>query len=91
MANIIEEFLDNREFEYSKTVEWGAINQTRYKIENYKIDGLETLDGLDLKISVSTAYRDSYPFAQDFKIMSNRGCTNHASTTDVFDKLRMFL
>lgn len=87
MANIIEEFLDKREYNYKKTVD----RKDQVKCEVYTIDGLETLDGLDLSITVSTIYMSGTPFAQDFLIKSNRGKKVVASFGEVFDELRKYL
>jgi len=91
MANIIEEFLDAREFNYGKTVSRETARGALFRTERYQIDGEETLDGLELVIMVQTAYMNNAPFAQDFTIKSNRGVTCHTTATAVFEKLRMFI
>ena len=92
MSNIIEEFLDAREFNYEKTFDVSrAPHIQSIRVEQYIIDKNDTLDGLKLSILVKTAFNNDRPIAQDFTIVSNRGVTVHATVADVFDGLRKFL
>ena len=88
MANIIEEFLDKREYAFTKDIVWTT---DTLKVETYSISGDETIDGLKLRIMVYTAYMNDIPFAQDFEIRSNRGAVHKTSVNEIFEVLRMFL